>query len=113
MKSFAVRCLFRTRNLDFNTLENLYEERITVWRANNADDAMDRAIAEAHDYANKPGFSYLGLCQSFWMFTEIDADGVEVFSLLRESDLDADTYLDTFFSNGDERHRSNRRDEES
>jgi len=63
------------------------------------------AIAEANSYATKHGFGYAGLAQSFWMFTEIEVNGVEVFSLMRESDLGAAEYIDTFFDNGHERQR--------
>jgi hypothetical protein len=103
MDSFSVRCLFRCRKKKFNKLEYLYEERITAWRAKDLDDALDQAIEEAKQYAAKHEFEYLGLAQGFWMFTAIEAHGVEVFSLMRESDLPAEDYLDAFFSTGHER----------
>lgn len=42
------------------------------------------------------------------MFTKIDVSGVEVFSLLRESHLELESYLNTFFCNGDERQKTDR-----
>jgi hypothetical protein len=108
MNSFGVRCIFKCPKASFNKLDHLYEERITVWKAADADEAIDKAIDEAEEYADRNGFTYAGLAQSFWMFTVIDVNGAEVFSLLRESNLEIEAYLDTFFSNGAERQKSNR-----
>jgi hypothetical protein len=42
---FAVRCVFRgTKEL------TLYEERVTLWRADSFEDAIERAEAEADEY---------------------------------------------------------------
>ena len=41
--------------------------------------------------------------QAFWLFSEVEAHGVEVFSLLRESNLLAQSYLDVFNGTGYER----------
>lgn len=107
MKSFAVRCIFEAPVESINTKKFLYEERITLWRALDIDQAIDRAQDEAKQYCrNNPGFRFSGLSQAFWMFQPVEGDGVEVFSLLRESDLQMDEYLDRFFSTGDERQRS-------
>jgi len=105
MNSYGIRCIFSCPKEDFNTLTYLYEERITVWTADDIDAALDRAINEAKSYADANEFTYSGLAQAFWMFTEIDVSGVEVFSLLRESDLEADVYLSLFFSTGHERQK--------
>jgi hypothetical protein len=107
MKSYAVRCIFEAPVESINTKRFLYEERITIWRALNIDDAIDRAEEEANSYCRKNvGFRFSGLSQAFWMFQSLDGNGVEVFSLLRESDLEMDEYLDRFFSTGDERQRT-------
>lgn len=85
----------------------IYEERVTLWRASSADEAIARAEAEALEYAaeiaDSPS-SYLGLAQSFLMFEE-PGDGKEVFSLMRGSDLMPQDYLDTYFDVGTERQR--------
>ena len=103
MNSFAVRCVIELPKEEFNTLAHLYEERITVWLAVDIDEAIDKAIAEVEDYSMKNNLSYTGLSQGYQMFSQVDIDGVEVFSLLRESDLPPEEYLDTFFSTGTER----------
>lgn len=103
MPSFSIRCIFQCPKEQFNELKFLYEERITVWQANDLDEALDKGVAEAEKYAAENNLQYLGLAQGFWLFTEIEVHAVEVFSLMRESDLDAGDYLDAFFSTGNER----------
>ena len=85
----------------------VYEERITLWNASSMDEAIELAERESNDYANSKGFRDLGLFQAFWMFSELGdgPQGVEVFSLLRESDLPAEAYLDAFFDEGSEHQR--------
>jgi hypothetical protein len=103
-----VRCIFKCPEASFNTLAHLYQERITVWKAEDADEAIDKAIEAAEAYADENDFTYTGLAQSFGMFTVIDVSGIEVFSLLRESNLEFELYLETFFSNGDERQKTDK-----
>jgi hypothetical protein len=103
----AVRCVFRT------VVDNdrVYEERITIWRAEDIDAALDLAEADARDYAQtlsvSPGWptEYTGLAQAYLM-TEGPKHGGEVFSLMRTSTLDSREYLDRFFDDGNERQRS-------
>ncbi|GAA1547236.1 hypothetical protein [Nocardioides humi] len=59
---------------------------------------------EAAEYADVLGCEPTPLFQSFWL-TDEPADGAEVFSLMRTSDLGPDAYLDHFFDNGDEHQR--------
>lgn len=94
MKWFGVRCIIRLT-------EGAYEERVTLWKAPDADEALARAEAEAIDYAADNDGTYLGLAQGFELFDE-PGDGAEVFSLTRRSDLEPDDYLDAFFDTGGE-----------
>lgn len=105
MDSYSVRCVFEVPKENFNTLEFLYEERITIWCAEDMDEAIDKAVAEAGRYAEANSLSYTGLAQAYWMFTKTELSGVEVFSLMRESELPVESYLDAFFSTGNERQR--------
>jgi hypothetical protein len=94
---FGVRCIFK------DARNGIYEERITLWRANDFSDAISQAENEALEYAAIfESVSYLGLAQGFSL-TEEPGHGSEVFSLMRESDLSDEEYLDTFFSAGSER----------
>jgi hypothetical protein len=95
---YSVRCHFQ---IDVRH----YEERITVWQAASFDEAIDQAEAEAENYAERVDGRYLGSCDCFHL---ADAgmqasQGAEIYSLIRASDLDADTYLRTFFFTGTER----------
>jgi hypothetical protein len=105
---YAVRCIFRQQFLE--ELEEadarIFEERITLWRARSDDHAIELAEEEAAEYAAllEAGVEYLGLAQCYRLADE-PGHGSEVFSLLRESELDRDAYLDTFFDTGTERQR--------
>jgi hypothetical protein len=92
MAWFAVRHVIKNADA--------YEERITVWDSESAEEAIARADVEASEYAWE-GTEPLALYQSF----ELDGaprDGAEVFSLIRRSDLSASEYLDSFFTTGSE-----------
>ena len=95
---YSVRCHFRVD-------DRHYEERITVWQAVGFDDAIDLAESEADAYASKIDGEYLGSCDCFHLpDTGMRASqGAEMYSLVRASDLDPDTYLRTFFFTGSER----------
>src|ERR1041385_2201366 len=104
MPTFSVRSILRWSPRIDQKKKHLYEERITLWKARTLNHAIDLAEREANHYAGKNA-KRLGLLQGFWMFDEcrLQKQGVEVFSLLRESDLPPKTYLRNFFSTGDER----------
>ena len=87
--------------------DRLYEERITVWRARDFEEAIAKAEAEAADYVSlggDPGAStYLGFAQAYLVGDDVTLEeGVEVFSLLRRSPLKRRAYLDRFFATGSE-----------
>jgi hypothetical protein len=102
---YAVRCIFRSAWAESSeglpADEHLYEERITLWKAETADDAIALAEQEAEDYADEED-EYLELAQAFKLFDE-PGNGAEIFSLMRSSHLGPDAYLDAFFDTGDER----------
>jgi hypothetical protein len=96
---FTVRCVLHHRDV------NAYEERITLWQADDFDAAIARAEREARDYASDlETAEYTGLAQAYQLFNP-PADGAEVFSLIRDSELAPDDYLNTFFDTGSERQQ--------
>ncbi len=105
MESYSVRCLFRWQPRPDQHAKYLYEERITLWRAESIDQAIELAEQEARAYANC-GDEFLGYSQAYALVEPTTADGLEVFSLLRESNLEPEKYIDTFFDTGTERQRS-------
>jgi hypothetical protein len=95
---------FGVRSIIHLEFDDLYEERVTLWQAESFDDAIAMAESEAVQYATGIDGEHLGLSQAF----EIDGtpgQGTEVFSLIRESELGPDEYLDAFFDTGSERQR--------
>lgn len=85
--------------------EQVYEERVTLWRTADVDAAIRRAEAEAEEYATILEAEYIGLAQAY-LLADAVGDGAEVFSLMRTSDLDPDEYIDQFFDTGNERQHS-------
>lgn len=101
---YSVRCVL-TSGGHLEAVAETYEERITLWRASSAEEAIARAEAEALEYAaaieDSPS-TYTGLAQCYRLVDE-PGDGAEVFSLMRDSQLEPDAYLDRFFDTGSER----------
>ncbi len=94
---YSVRCHFR-----FD--EASYEERITAWQAAGFDEAIALAEAEARRYAQSIGGRYLESCDCYRLTSRpMSAEpGFEIYSLVRASDLDPESYLRTFFFSGGE-----------
>ena len=105
MASFSVRCIFRWEPRPGQKRKHLYEERITLWVASDINEAITLAEKEARTYASG-GEEYLDYCQAYALFESIENSGVEVFSLLRESDLEPKQYVDAFFDTGEEHERA-------
>ena len=102
---WAVRCVIQVGAAEDSAATNAYEERITLWRATSADEAIERAEAEVAGYLDlgdqPPLGTYLGLAQCYHLFGGV-GDGAEVFSLMRDSALGPRAYLDRFFTTGAE-----------
>ncbi|MGW3448983.1 hypothetical protein [Streptomyces sp. NPDC001076] len=94
---YGVRCVFRHRLL------GVYEERVTLWTARSADEAIGRAEAEAVEYCEAlDEVGYAGFAEAF-RIDGAPGEGAEVFSLMRESGLPPGEYVQRFFATGDER----------
>jgi hypothetical protein len=81
----------------------MYEERITLWQAEDFDQAVSLAEAEAEEYAGTDA-EYLGLAQAYWLHGA-PTSGAEVFSLVRDSSLAPTEYLNVFFDTGQEHEK--------
>jgi hypothetical protein len=88
--------------------ERVFEERITLWRRSDPDEAAEAALAESAEFAADVGGVDCGLAQVYEPHGDdvaglrSAAEGCEIFSLVRQSDLDPGPYLDTFFDTGRE-----------
>jgi pentatricopeptide repeat protein len=101
---YAVRCLIRFS--EDQEPGGTYEERVTLWRADSFDAAIARAEAEVVEFTDVVGGEYVGLAQCFHLAAEGNVgEGWEVFSLMRDSDLDPDDYIARFFATGAEREQ--------
>ncbi len=67
--------------------------------------AIELASREARDYARDNRFEHLDFAQAFALAEDRITQGTEVFSLLRDSELKPEAYLDAFFDTGGE-HQS-------
>jgi hypothetical protein len=97
---YAVRSLFQITD----EAGSAYEERITLWHAGSSGQALENARAEADEYAEFAGLTYLtGFAQAYPLADSPPRDGAEVFSLIRDSALPPKPYVERFFDTGSER----------
>src|SRR5512141_3282241 len=96
MTWFSVRCVYRL----LPPIDR-YVERITVWRATSFPEVLALAEHDAQDCAAREGLEYLGFADAFQM-PQAPEDGIELFSLMRDSDLDAVDYVVRVFATGGE-----------
>lgn len=101
---FGARTVYRVEQSNTVTSpNNLYEERVVLISGNSFDDAIAKAEKEAEIYASNTDMNYLGYVNVFELYHSKIEDGTEVYSLMRESELEADAYLDRFIDTGSER----------
>lgn len=101
---YAARCVFRWLDVTPETPgHHLYEERIVLFRAESFEEALRRAEDEARDYASSLDMEFLKCVDIFHLFDRKIGDRTEVFSLIRESELPSDEYVQQFFDTGKKR----------
>ncbi|MFE5299407.1 hypothetical protein [Streptomyces sp. NPDC056632] len=77
-----------------------YEERVVLFRAGSADEAVELAEREAAEYAREGDFEVLDMLQAYRISDgdeEVGA-GTEVYSQLHALDLPANEFLDRYDS---------------
>jgi hypothetical protein len=105
---FSVRCFFEWKDPG-EARRRIYEERVLLWHAADFEEAIAKAEVEAEEYVaireeSDPGPQrYLAMAQAYRLSEGDDpGDGIEVFSMLRESNLTPGKYLTRFFDTGHE-----------
>lgn len=99
---YSAKCIFHHSDLR-NKRGRVYEERVVLIRADNFNEAIARAEKLAKKYAKGlDGCKYLGFVDVFHIFGESIEDGTEIYSLMRDSKLSKNKYLDRFFDTGKE-----------
>jgi len=102
---YGAKCVFLHTEIE-SCPGQIYEERVILVRAENFDEAVSRAEVMAEEYAKDvEGCSYTRFVDVFHLYEENIGDGAEVYSLMRESDLSKDEYLNRFYDTGAERTR--------
>jgi hypothetical protein len=103
-KWYGAKTLYLVTSNTTETPANLYEERVIVLKSNSFDDAISEAEKEAANYAAEgSGLKYLRYVNVFKLFDEKIKDKTEVFSLMRESPLTPQEYIDEYYDTGNER----------
>jgi hypothetical protein len=97
---YSARCVFRDLEPGTATKRQLYEERIVLIKAASFAEAMHLAEVEARDYASAVDMEFVDFVEVFHLFERKLRDGTEVFSLIRESDLPPQAYVEQFFDTG-------------
>jgi hypothetical protein len=113
---FAVRCLFSHPTRKQSSEAQLFEERITLWRADSWDQAFTAAEAEAADYAVSANCIFVRALDGFNLFDRTVGEGTEIWSVMRGSNMDADIYILTFCKTATDRignHRIRNEEEEA
>lgn len=101
---FGARTIYRIEKSNTVASPNkLYEERIVLISATSPDEALVKAEKEAEIYASDNQMTYLGYVNVFQLYHDKIENGTEVYSLMRESELDGNDYIDRFFDTGSER----------
>ena len=92
----AVRCLFSHPTRASDSELNLYEERITVWRAGSFKEAYAMADADALVYAAEEDCIFIRSTDAFHLFEKNIRSGAEVWSTMRGSGMTPELYITTF-----------------
>lgn len=103
LRWFAVRSVYQSPSPADDSVERYsYEERLVLFRAESAADAIRQAEAEAAVYTKTGPSHSLGYFETYDIEDEI-GPGAEVFSLIRDSSLEDEEYLGRHFDTGLER----------
>lgn len=100
---YGAKLIFRHVNNETGNSRS-FEERVVLVHADTEEAASRRAEELAKEYEDS-NTEYTGFIQLFHIFDESIGDGTEVFSLIRESQLSTDEYLDSFYDTGGECER--------
>lgn len=100
---YGVRCVFQHGPSVGNPELTSYEERVVLLKADSLEQALVKAEREARQYAADVNATYTGLAQAFHIAEDEITELSEVFSLVRDSRLAPEEYLNRHFDTGAER----------
>lgn len=95
---YTAKCIFRHHNQV--KISAIYEERIVLFKATSFEEARDLADVEAEDYVSSSdrGVSCTDYMNVFHLFDNRVKSGMEIYSLMRTSDLSEDDFLKHYFN---------------
>jgi hypothetical protein len=93
---YSVKCLFHHPTRKADGEDFLYEERVTLWKAESFEEAHRMAEEEARRYAAEAKCVFVASTDSFHLFEEELSAGAEVYSSMRGSNLQPTAYRKTF-----------------
>lgn len=100
---YAVKCLFLHNDLKRRNGKNNFEERILLVKAENFEDAIEKAEKEAIEYCETlDDVEYLNFCNSYHIAESRIVDLTEIYSLITASDLDQNEYIKKHYDTGGE-----------
>lgn len=99
---YGVRTLYRHDGRPAPDGSLMYEERIVLFHAEDAEEALSLAEHEASEYADDPEIHYLGFAQCYLCDGRPGAS-FEAFSLMRENPLPPEAYIEGYFHTGREK----------
>ena len=77
-----------------------YEERVVLFWAEDFTQAIDLAETEANEYIDGLCATYLGFVNIFHSFMEEPGSGTEVYSIIRNIEMDQEEYINHFYDDG-------------
>ncbi len=94
---------YAVRSVLFDPANKLFEERTVLFSAETSEEAFELAKAEAEDYCQSIGeMEYTGYSDHYHLSDAELGNGVEIFSLTRNSELSAQEYIKQFLDTGSE-----------
>lgn len=95
---------YKHHRVEAGTPKVVFKERVILVQASNFDDAIAQAGEEAREYCGRSGETvYLEFVNVYHLFDASVGHRTEIYSLMRESALSDEEYLDTFYDTGQER----------
>ena len=92
---YSAKCIFR--HIETDSRRQMFEERITLHKAEDWDAAIEKAEVNAKQYCADVDCEFTGFVDVFEFFDEKIKDETEVYSSMQDNDLESNAYLNQFY----------------
>lgn len=96
---YSAKCIFCSERIEDGKSTRVFEERVVLLHANDFDDAFCKARDEAQSYAKQTDSTFLA-CIGVFLIQDPLVEGIDLFSMLRSSNLAPDEYLKAITATG-------------